>query len=310
MEIEFLGTGAGIPSKHRNVSSLALKLLQERGTVWLFDCGEATQHQMLHTTLKPRKVENIFVTHLHGDHVFGLPGFLGSRSNQGGEEALTVFAPYGMEAFLHASFDMVDTRLAYPLHIQDVTEGLVFEDKQFRVTAKRLEHGVECYGYRIEEKPSPGAFLIDKARAAGIPEGPIYRELKEGKTVTLSDGRTVEGSDFLSEEIPGRIVTILGDTRFCQASIELAKDADVLVHEATFADGEDKRAHDYYHSTCTQAATVAKEAGAKKLILNHLSARYDEDGRTELEEQARRVFPETYVANDGFIVEVLRGKGS
>ncbi|MEZ0116053.1 UNVERIFIED_ORG: ribonuclease Z [Heyndrickxia coagulans] len=128
MEILFLGTGAGVPAKARNVTSIALKLLEERNAIWLFDCGEATQHQILHTAIKPRKVEKIFITHLHGDHIFGLPGFLGSRSFQGGDGPLTVYGPKGIKAFVEVSLKVSETRLKYPLEIIEIEEGTVFED--------------------------------------------------------------------------------------------------------------------------------------------------------------------------------------
>ncbi|BBP90534.1 hypothetical protein BsIDN1_41520 [Bacillus safensis] len=137
MELLFLGTGAGIPAKTRNVTCTALKLLEERNAVWLFDCGEATQHQILHTTIKPRKIEKIFITHMHGDHVYGLPGLLGSRSFQGGEDELTIYGPKGIKAFVNAALSATQTHLTYPLHIIEIDEGVVFEDDTFQVEARR-----------------------------------------------------------------------------------------------------------------------------------------------------------------------------
>ena len=156
MEIEFLGTGAGSPSKFRNVSSLVLKLLDENNSVWMFDCGEGTQHQILRTTIRPRKVDKIFITHLHGDHLFGLPGFLSSRSFQTGEETrpLTIYGPKGIASYVKASMQVTQTRLSYPLKLVELTdEGTVFEDDKFKVECRFLEHRIQCFGYRIEEKP-------------------------------------------------------------------------------------------------------------------------------------------------------------
>lgn len=146
MELLFLGTGAGIPAKTRNVTCTALKLLEERNAVWLFDCGEATQHQILHTTIKPRKIEKIFITHMHGDHVYGLPGLLGSRSFQGGEDELTIYGPKGIKAFVNAALSATQTHLTYPLHIIEIDEGVVFEDDTFQVEARRVSHGIPAYG--------------------------------------------------------------------------------------------------------------------------------------------------------------------
>ncbi|WP_044747922.1 ribonuclease Z [Bacillus alveayuensis] len=298
MELVFLGTGAGVPSKGRNVSAIALQLLEERGATWLFDCGEATQHQILHTSIRPRRIEKIFITHLHGDHIFGLPGLLGSRSFQGGETPLTVYGPKGIQSFIETSLAVSCTHVKYELNIVEISEGIVFEDEQFIVTAKRLTHGIPSYGYRVVEKDLPGTLLVDKLQEIGIRPGPIYQQIKQGKMVTLEDGTVIDGKQFVGPPQKGRIVTILGDTRFCEASIELAYDADVLVHEATFGTGDGELAYEYYHSTSEQAAEVAKRAGAKKLILTHISSRYQGDMCDELLEEAKAIFPNVEIAAD------------
>ncbi|WP_335872683.1 ribonuclease Z [Bacillus sp. 2205SS5-2] len=304
MELLFLGTGAGVPAKLRNVSSVALKLLQERGVVWLFDCGEATQHQILHTRLKPRRIEKIFITHLHGDHIYGLPGLLGSRSFQGGEGKLTVYGPKGLKEFISVALSISKTHLKYPLEVIEIEEEMVFEDEDFLVTAKKLDHAIETYGYRIEEKERKGPLLVDKLKKSGFMPGPYYRELKEGKTVILEDGAILEGKDFLGESQKGRIVSILGDTRPCLAAVELTMDADVLVHEATFADGNEEMAWEYYHSTVSQAIHTASQANARKLILTHISSRYTEVDAQQLESDAKTLFENTVLAQDFLEVEI------
>ncbi|MDQ0161437.1 ribonuclease Z [Aeribacillus alveayuensis] len=311
MDLYFLGTGAGVPAKSRNVTSIALQLLKERRAVWLFDCGEATQHQILHTPIKPRKIEKIFITHLHGDHIFGLPGLLGSRSFQGGETPLTIYGPPGMKDFIEASLRLSCTHLKYKITIHEIREeGVIFEDDTFFVSVKRLQHGIPCFGFRIVEKDLPGTLLVDKLMQNGIPPGPIYKELKKGHTIRLDDGRMLNGKDFLGAPKKGRIVTILGDTKYCEASIELAKEADLLIHEATFAKGENDLAYNYYHSTTVQAALVAKKANAKKLYLTHISSRYQsEQDEQMLLKEARETFLETYLAHDFMNVQIERDKG-
>lgn len=305
MQLEFLGTGAGSPSKQRNVASVALKLLEELNEIWLFDVGEATQHQILQTTIRPRKVTKIFITHLHGDHIFGLPGFLSSRSFQGGNEPLTIYGPVGIKRFVTTALQVSESRLSYPLKFVEIDHNQeLFDERGFKVTTIALDHKIACYGYRIEEADHPGELQVEKLREAQVPSGPIYGQLKAGKTVKLDDGRVINGKDFIGKPQPGRIVTILGDTRQTPNAVVLAHKADVLVHESTFAKNEAKMAHNYYHSTSLQAAEVAKQAGAKKLLLTHISARYTGKAAYQLAYQVRDVVPDTRVVNDFDIIDI------
>ncbi|MBD8086905.1 MULTISPECIES: ribonuclease Z [Limosilactobacillus] len=305
MQLEFLGTGAGSPSKQRNVTSVALKLLEELNEIWLFDAGEATQHQILHTTIRPRKVTKIFITHLHGDHIFGLPGFLSSRSFQGGNEPLTIYGPVGIKKFVMTALQVSESRLSYPLKFVEIDHSQeLFNERGFKVTTMSLDHKIACYGYRIEEADHPGELQVDKLRQDNIPSGPIYGQLKAGKTVKLDDGRVIDGKNYIGKPQPGRIIAILGDTRQTPNAVVLAHKADVLVHESTFAKNEAKMAHNYYHSTSLQAAEVAKQAGAKKLLLTHISARYTGKAAYQLAYQVRDVVPDTRVVNDFDVIDV------
>lgn len=305
MQLEFLGTGAGSPSKQRNVTSVALKLLEELNEIWLFDAGEATQHQILHTTIRPRKVTKIFITHLHGDHIFGLPGFLSSRSFQGGNEPLTIYGPVGIKKFVMTALQVSESRLSYPLKFFEIDHSQeLFNERGFKVTTMSLDHKIACYGYRIEEADHPGELQVDKLRQDNIPSGPIYGQLKAGKTVKLDDGRVIDGKNYIGKPQPWRIVAILGDTRQTPNAVVLAHKADVLVHESTFAKNEAKMAHNYYHSTSLQAAEVAKQAGVKKLLLTHISARYTGKAAYQLAYQVRDVVPDTRVVNDFDVIDV------
>ncbi|MEH7124430.1 ribonuclease Z [Bacillus sp. JJ1773] len=308
MDVFFLGTGAGMPAKARNVTSIALKLLEERGSIWLFDCGEATQHQILHTSIKPRRIEKIFITHLHGDHIYGLPGLLSSRSFQGGESEVTLYGPKGIKEYVEVSLAICQTYLKYPLAIIEIEEGVIFEDEEFFVEARLLEHGIPSYGYRIVEKDRPGTLLAEKLLEAGIKPGPLYKRIKNGEQVVLDDGRVIHPSEFLGPVQKGRIVTILGDTRKCEAAIELAKGADMLIHEATFSAGEEHLAYEYYHSTTTQAAEVAKSACAKKLCLTHISSRYDRKDWLRLVQESEAIFSNTEMAMDFKEISIAVGK--
>lgn len=305
MELEFLGTGAGVPAKHRNVSSVALKLLHERNEIWLFDCGEGTQMQILRTTIRPRKIAKIFITHLHGDHIFGLPGLLSSRSFQGGDERLEIYGPKGIKKFVETALAISQTRLSYSLHFYEIeNEELIFKDQGFAVYCKKLDHGVESFGYRVVEQDYPGELLVEKLQELSIPSGPVYGNLKRGESVTLTDGRVLNGKDFIGKAKKGRIVTILGDTRKTSAATRLAVGSDVLVHESTFNKNQEKMAYSYYHSTTHQAAEVAREANVKQLLLTHISARYLAKEALELEKEAQEIFPETKIVKDFDLFEI------
>lgn len=305
MQLEFLGTGAGSPGKFRNVTSTALRLLDERNEVWLFDVGEGTQHQILRTTLKPRKIAKIFITHLHGDHIFGLPGLLSSRSFQGGDEPLTIYGPVGVRDFVQTALRVSGTHLSYPLKFHEITKAeTVFEDTTFKVSCEPLDHRIACFGYRVEEADHPGELQADRLKALNIPSGPVYGQLKAGKTVTLPNGRTINGQDYIAAPQKGRTVTILGDTRRTPHAVSLAQDADALVHESTFGKDEGKLAHNYYHSTSTQAAQVAQQAGVKQLLLTHISARYTGKLSKELQKQAQKVFSHSKVVRDFDVIDI------
>lgn len=299
MEIQFLGTGAGQPSKQRNVSSLALKLLDEINSIWLFDCGEATQHQILRTNIRLRKINRIFISHNHGDHIFGLPGLLATRSFQGDVGPLTIYGPVGLESFVLTSLKVSHTQISYPIHFVELSdEGLIYQGAKFKVYTEKLDHRVPSFGYRVVENSRPGELLMNKLAKYHLPNGPILGQLKAGKKVTLADGRILDGKDFLGPKRPGRIVTIIYDTRTTPSIARLAANADVLVHESTFAGNEAKLAHAYFHSTAVEAAKVARDNGVKELCLDHISARYLGNKAKKLERQAQKIFPHTKLVND------------
>ncbi|MFC6314896.1 ribonuclease Z [Lapidilactobacillus achengensis] len=305
MELEFLGTGAGVPARGRNVSSLALKMLDERNEIWLFDCGEGTQQQILQTAIRPRKVTKIFISHLHGDHLYGLPGFLSSRSNQGGIEPVDLYGPIGLKQYVQTSLKTTGTRLGYPLNFHELSgAGVIFADAGITVTTLPLDHRIACFGYRVVEADLPGELLVAKLRELQVPSGPIYGKLKAGQQVTLPDGRQLDGRDFVGPNKPGRIVTIISDTRQTPNILKLAEQADVLVHESTFSQAEARLAHQYFHSTSTQAAKVAQRAHCHQLLLTHISARYLGKGVHQLQSEAQHIFKATRVVNDFDIIPV------
>lgn len=307
MELEFLGTNAGVPSLQRNVTSIALRMFEERRAFWLFDCGEATQHQILRSSLKLSKLEKIFITHLHGDHIFGLPGLLSSRAYQGGTTKLTVYGPPGLKQYIEVSLMLSQSRIEYELEVIEHTGGVVFEDEDVTVESLLLDHRIDSYGYRIAEKDKPGSLDLKRLAEYGLKPGPAYGRLKRGESIDLGNGKTLHPDDVLGQPKKGRIVTILGDTRPCDNVIELARDADLLVHESTFMHDLKESAYNYHHCTSIQAAEAAVAAGAKELILTHFSSRYkDQEHLQPLLDEAQSVFPKTLLAEEFMLFPVLR----
>lgn len=298
MQLLFLGTGAGMPSKQRNTTSTVLKLLEERGSFWMFDCGEATQHQILHTTLKPRKLEKLFITHLHGDHIYGLPGLLGSRSFLGGLEPLTIYGPTGLKNWIEVTLSVSKTHVKYPLTIIEIEEGVVFEDEEFIVEAKLLEHVVPCFGYTVKQKALAPELYIEKTDALGVPRGPLLKQLKEGHDVLLPDGKVVKSEEVTGAPKDGFKVTILGDSKYCDNSICLSENADIVVHEGTFDIETAELARLYGHSTIVDAAEVCEKANAKHLIVNHISARFMPSDLNKMLSQVEKYSFPIYIAED------------
>ncbi len=306
MQITFLGTSSGVPTRSRNVSSIAVRLPQ-RAEVWLLDCGEATQHQIIRSEVKLSQISKIFVTHMHGDHIFGLMGLLASCGMAGNVSHIDIYGPSGLSEYLAASQRYSETRLSYSIKVHTVKPGVVFEDDEFIVTCAQLKHRVTAHGYRIIEKDRPGRFNIEKAIEQNIPSGRIYGQLKRGEIVTLPDGRRINGKEFCGEPQVGRKVAYCTDTIYCDNSVELAKDADVLIHEATFAHQDSDMAYQRLHSTSTMAAQVALGANAKKLIMTHFSPRYAPGNALQLDDllkEARMIFPNTSMAYDFMNYEV------
>jgi ribonuclease Z len=290
---------------------VALRLPQ-RAELWLFDCGEGTQHQFLRSDLRVSQLSRIFITHMHGDHVFGLPGLLASLGLAGTCNGIDLYGPDPLRDYLEGVLRTSSTRIGYPLRSHRVREAartgaLLVDDDDITVRCTPLTHRVPAYAYRVDQKPRAGRFDVDRAKALDIPPGPIYSELKAGRTVTLEDGRIINGASLCGPERPGVSVVYCTDTVFCEAAVELAAGADLLIHESTFSHAEAEMAFQRQHSTSTMAAQTALAAGVKQLLLTHLSPRYMPGNPVtpdDLLAEARAIFPNTELAKDFLSLEV------
>lgn len=308
MQITFLGTSSGVPTRSRNVSSVALRLSQ-RAEVWLFDCGEGTQHQILRSDVRVSQITRIFITHMHGDHIYGLMGLLASCGLAGNPSRIDIYGPPKLEDYLKACGRYSQTFFSYPVKIHTVEPGVLFEDDEYIVRCAPLTHRVPAFGYQVMEKDKPGRFNVEQAIALGIPSGPLYGRLKRGETIMLPDGRVVDGADLCGETQIGRRFVYCTDTIYCDNAVELAQGADVLVHEATFAHQDAELAYQRLHSTSTMAAQVALKAGVKQLIMTHFSPRYAPGNAILLEQllvEAQAIFPNTIMAYDFLTHDIPR----
>ncbi|MFC3800649.1 ribonuclease Z [Cohnella sp. GCM10012308] len=299
MKLIFLGTSAGRPTAHRNVTSIALVFPEDQNRFWLFDAGEGTQHQLLKSKLKLGKLNRIFITHMHGDHLYGLPGILSSRTYFEGADKLELYGPPGLRAYVENVLLYSEAHLNYELGIHELGgDGEAFDDGRFRIEAGELVHRVRSFGYRIEEHPRSGQLDLAYLASRGVPPGPQYGKLKRGEDIVLPDGSVIRAAEAVGPHVNGRVVTILGDTVKCERAAHLAEKADLLVHEGTFGIGLEEKAALYGHSTFLQAAETASLAGAKRLIVSHISARYADEDVEALIGQAGAIFPNIEAAYD------------
>jgi ribonuclease Z len=308
LQITFLGTSSGVPTRSRNVSSIAVRLPQ-RSEVWLFDCGEGTQHQILRSDLRVSQITRIFITHMHGDHTYGLMGLLSSCGLAGNPSRIDIYGPPKLEDYLKACGRYSQTHFHYPVKVHTVQPGVIFEDEEFTVSCAPLTHRVPALGYRIAEKDKPGRFDVERATALGIPSGPLYGKLKRGEVITLPDGRVINGAELCGETQIGRKLVYCTDTIYCDSAVELAQDADVLIHEATFSHQDSELAYQRLHSTSTMAAQTALAADAKRLIMTHFSPRYAPGNAIVLDDlltEAQSIFPSTLMAHDFLTYEIPR----
>jgi len=300
LHVIFLGTAAGVPTPKRSLPAI---LIQRDGEQLMFDCGEGAQRQMLIAKASFNRRMKIFVTHMHGDHMMGLPGLMQTMALMNRERKLDIYGPVGIKDFLEGIKRTVQFVLTFPVEIHEIQKASVIcEEEEYSVQAVPSKHVIPSFAYAYIEKPRPGKFYPEKAKALGVKEGPLWSKLQSGHKIKLPNGRVVKPEHVMGPPRHGRKIVYTGDTRPFRLLPKFAADADLLIHDSTLSEDLAERAKEYGHSTPDQAARSAKKAKAKKLILTHISQRY-EDTSIWLK-PVKKIFKNTVVAEDFTRIEI------
>ena len=293
LRVVFLGTSAGRPTPRRSVSAV---YLQFGADSVLFDCGEGTQLQVLKAGVRISNLKAICITHFHGDHINGLPGFLGTVGLNGHRDRMVLASPRGMDRYLAVLRELSILNPSFELDLVQNSVGMVYATEDYTIETTKLDHRVPAYGFIFRERDLVGRFDLQKAMEMGIEPGPVFGRLQRGETITLEDGRQVRPTDVLGPTRKGRSVAYITDTRPSATVVEAVAGVDILIHEATYLSGLRDQAMARKHSTVSEAAMVAREAGVKQLILTHISPKHT--SAREILREAKAIFPESYLAED------------
>ena len=302
LEAFVLGCGGMMPLPYRHLTSV---LLRRDGDLFLFDCGEGTQVSLKRLNLKWKKIDGIFISHTHADHVTGLPGILMLNSQVDRTEPLYIYGPPKIREYVETSRQVLDMYINYPIVVKEITAPcVVHQGKDFYIRAFPLQHTKTCVGYTLEELDRPGEFNLEKAKELGVPMGPLFGKLQKGEDITLENGTVVKSEDVMGKPRSGRKYSFVTDTRYLPSIAGEVKGSDLLICEGMFADDCADQAKEKKHMTARQAATIARDAAAKKMAMIHYSPRYTDRELEVLLKQAQEVYPEAILSKDRMIFEL------
>lgn len=302
MEAFVLGCGGMMPLPYRHLTSV---LLRRKGDLFLFDCGEGTQVSLKRLNLKWKKIDAIFISHTHADHVTGLPGILMLNSQVERTEPLYIYGPPKIKEYVETSRSVLDMYINYPIIVKEITAPcVVHEGDGFYVRAFPLQHTKTCVGYTLEELDRPGEFNVEKAVSLGVKPGPLFGKLQRGEEITLENGKTVKPSDVMGEKRSGRKFSFVTDTLYLPSISQEVKGSDLLICEGMFSDDCADQAKEKKHMTSRQAATIARDSNSKRMAMIHYSPRYTDKELPVLLEQAREIYPNAELTRDRMRFEI------
>ncbi|MBU0278786.1 ribonuclease Z [Gemella sp. zg-1178] len=299
MKIHFLGTGAGVPSKYRNTQSMVFNFMQELKECWMIDCGEASQHKIMDTSIKPSKIKKIFISHLHGDHIFGLIGFLSSRSFllNNDKSDLTIFGPKGIEDFVNFNMKISNSKLNYNItFIEYQNEERIYQDDRVQVEIFPLVHTIQSYGFKIKFKNQKGSLKVDKLKECGIMPGSIYKTIKENEEFEFNN-QIYKSADFLEEDKKGKTITLIPDTVYFPELINFIQGSDIIISECTYLKAEElDLAKKHKHLNIINIYNFLNYIEFDKIYLTHISSRYDKKDIINIQESLKE--KQIFIAND------------
>ncbi len=302
LEAFVLGCGGMMPLPYRHLTSV---LLRREGDLFLFDGGEGTQVSLRKLNLKWKKINAIFVSHTHADHVTGIPGLLMLSSQVDRDDPLYIFGPPKIAEYIESSRKVLDMYINYQIVVREITEpGIIYSGPDFDVRAFPLQHTKTCVGYSLVEHPRPGAFFPDKAKELNVPCGPLWSQLQSGKSVMSANGTIVQPDEVLGPQRKGRKFSYVTDTRYIPSIAEEVAESDLLICEGMFDQSLSTTAHEKKHMTAQEAATIARDARVKKMALIHYSPRYTDHDLKLLLSEARAVFSHTVLTRDRMVFPI------